>query len=296
MSTNYIAYLIEHFTKVAGGPDLAERRSHALPPMRVGGIDGLVEWLWRALRVEGSVCPAVQLTCRTRCMDSQDFQDCKISSDGSSKAKDLAALSCQSINSTKTNSRDTVFHQHHLPERKYLHNRLRCLLILNAALTLSHCLCEWLGCDSVNSYVHFTRKMFLMEQTRSKDSQFTNFETDISHPYFTLLIAPNLLMSITSCASKCIFALVQVLWNLPSRTKLPSSTTAQYCIWADPLVWMGTFVIAFEAPRQRSRRAFLCACTRRSLDLLCLCRSPCCCRVWWSAEGLHEGGQLLQQR
>ena len=66
----------------------------------------------------------------------------KRSSDGSSKAKDLAALSCQSINSTKTNSSDTVFHQHHLPERKYLHNRLECLLILNAALTLSSCLCE----------------------------------------------------------------------------------------------------------------------------------------------------------
>ena len=53
-------------------------------------------------------------------------------------------------------------------------------------------------------------------------------------------------MIIASCASKCIFALVQVPLNLPSRTKLPSSTTAQYCIWADPLVWMGMFVIAFE--------------------------------------------------
>ena len=236
MSTNYIAYPIEHFTKVARVRLLAERRSRVLLSMRVGGIDGLVEWLWRALRVERSVCPE----------DSQDFQDCKRSSDGSSKAKDLAALSCRSIDSIKTNSRDTVFHQHHLPERKYLHNRLRCLLILNAALTLSCCLCEWLGCDSVNSYIDVTSTMFLMVQTRWKDSQFTNFETDISHPYFTLLIAPNLLMSITSCASKCIFALIQVLWNLPSRTKLHSSTTAQYCIWADPLVWMGMFVIAFD--------------------------------------------------
>ena len=245
ISTNYIAYPIEHFPKVADGPDLAERRSRVLLSMRVGGIDGLVEWLWRVLRVERSVCPVVQLTCRTRCMDSQDFQDCKRSSNGSSKAKDLAALSCQSIDSTKTNSRDTVFHQHHLPERKYLHNRLRCLLISNAALTLSCCLCEWLGCDSVKLYIDVTITMFLMEQTRWKDSQFTNFETDISHPYFTLLITPNLLMIIASCASKCIFALVQVPLNLPSRTKLPSSTTAQYCIWADPLVWMGTFVIAF---------------------------------------------------
>ena len=153
--------------------------------MRVRGIDGLVEWLWRVLRVERSVCPAVQLTCRIRCMDSQDFQDCKRSSDGSSKAKGLAALPCQSINSTKTNSRDTVFHQHHLPERKYLHNRLRCLLILNAALTLSCCLCEWLGCDLVNSYIDFTSKCFWWskhdEKTRNSQTSRQIFHTHILH-------------------------------------------------------------------------------------------------------------------
>ena len=54
-------------------------------------------------------------------------------------------------------------------------------------------------------------------------------------------------MIIASCASKCIFVLVQVLWNLQSPTKLPPSTTVQYCIWADPVAWVGMFVIAFEA-------------------------------------------------
>ena len=40
-------YSISHraFHKSCRGQDLAERRSRALPSMRVGGIDGLVEWL-----------------------------------------------------------------------------------------------------------------------------------------------------------------------------------------------------------------------------------------------------------